>query len=195
MDVLLHRGILGRHAEGIPAHRVQHIVAARTPEARDGVADRVVADMAHMDAPRRIGEHFENIIFGLGVRAIAGRVAGQEVAALLPDLLPFRLGGARVVTCGHGLAGSLGTGTGAEAGALALSPSACPAVRPVRAYFCSCASIVLIRSWRARTRMAFSICGPVAPETGASTHSPLSDLFWRKTATFTPSARSRLSRI
>ena len=29
MDLALHRGVLGRHAEGVPAHRVQHVVPGR----------------------------------------------------------------------------------------------------------------------------------------------------------------------
>jgi uncharacterized pyridoxal phosphate-containing UPF0001 family protein len=62
MDLVLHRGVLGRHAEGVPAHRVQHVEAAGALVARDDVAHRVVAHVAHVDAPRRIGEHFEHVV-------------------------------------------------------------------------------------------------------------------------------------
>ncbi len=97
MDVLLHRRVFGRHAEGVPAHRVKHVETARLPVARDHVAHGVIADMTHVDAPRRIGEHLQNIIFGPAVSA----VAGQEVAALFPELLPFRLDRTGIVSCGH----------------------------------------------------------------------------------------------
>ena len=53
MDLLVHRRVLGRQAEGVPAHRVQHVEAARPLVARDHVAHRVVAHVAHVDAPRR----------------------------------------------------------------------------------------------------------------------------------------------
>ena len=41
-----HRGILGGHAERVPAHRVEHFHAPHPPEAHKHVAHRVVADMA-----------------------------------------------------------------------------------------------------------------------------------------------------
>ena len=86
--LLLHRGILGRHAERVPAHRMEHVEALHPLVAREHVAHRVVADMAHMDAPRRIGEHLEDI--GLGARRAV--VGARKRAALLPDLLPAGVG-------------------------------------------------------------------------------------------------------
>jgi hypothetical protein len=60
--------------------------------ARDDVAERVVAHMAHMDAARRIGEHFEDIV------ALARVVAlDDEGLPVLPHLLPVGLHFARVV--------------------------------------------------------------------------------------------------
>ena len=47
------------------------------------VAHRVVADVAHVDAPRRIGEHLQHVGLGLGARAV-----GDEAALLVPPLLP-----------------------------------------------------------------------------------------------------------
>ena len=87
MDVALHRRILGRHAEGVPAHRVEHLIALHPPVAGEHVAHRVVAGVADVDAPRRIGEHFEDI--GLGPIAL---VRGAEGAGLVPDLLPVGIG-------------------------------------------------------------------------------------------------------
>ena len=88
VDALFHRGILGRHAERVPAHRVEHIVPGHPLEAREHVAHRIVADMPHMDAPRRIGEHLEDI--GLGLVGAVGR--GKAVRRL-PRLLPAGVGG------------------------------------------------------------------------------------------------------
>ena len=50
MNAALDGGILGREAEGIPAHRVQHVVAFGAHIAGDDVAHGVVPHMAHMDA-------------------------------------------------------------------------------------------------------------------------------------------------
>ena len=79
-----HGGVLGRHPESVPAHRVQHVVPGRQLVARDHVAHRVVAHVAHMDAPRRIGEHLEHIVFRL-----AAIEPGAEQAGLVPGLLPL----------------------------------------------------------------------------------------------------------
>ena len=58
-----HGGVLGRHAEGVPAHRMQHVEALGALVPRDHVAHGVVAHVAHMDAPRRIGEHLQDVVF------------------------------------------------------------------------------------------------------------------------------------
>ena len=63
MDALLDGRVLGRQAEGVPAHGVQHIEAAGALVAGDHVAHGVVAHMAHVDAPRRIGEHLQHVVF------------------------------------------------------------------------------------------------------------------------------------
>ena len=84
MDLVLHRGVLGRHAEGVPAHRMQHVEAPRPLVARDHVAHRIIAHMAHMDAARRIGKHLQHVIFRPRIV-----VAGAEHRRLVPDLLPF----------------------------------------------------------------------------------------------------------
>ena len=54
--------------------------------ARQDIAHRIVADMAHMDAPRRIGEHLEHIAFGLG-----GLGIGSKSPGVFPGFLPMRV--------------------------------------------------------------------------------------------------------
>ena len=91
VDFALHRRIFGRHAKGVPAHRVQHFIALHAPIARDHVPHRVVADVPHVDAPRGIGKHLEHV--GLGLVAIA---VGAERARLVPSCLPAAIGRLRV---------------------------------------------------------------------------------------------------
>ena len=92
MDLLLHRRVLGRQAEGVPAHGMQHVEAAGALVAGDHVALGVVAHVAHMDAPRRVGEHLQHVVFG--ARPVH---PGTEGLALVPGLLPLGLGFAEVV--------------------------------------------------------------------------------------------------
>ena len=64
MHALGHRGILRRQPERIPAHRMQHGEALRPLVARDHVAQRVVAHVAHVDPAGRIGKHLEHVVLG-----------------------------------------------------------------------------------------------------------------------------------
>ena len=91
-----HCGIFGRHAEGIPAHRVQHAESAGGFVPRDHVAHGVIAHMAHVDAPRRIGEHLQHIILRAGI-ADGGKDVGP-----VPRVLPAALRCGGVI--GHGRA-------------------------------------------------------------------------------------------
>ena len=93
MHALLDRRVLGRQPERVPAHRMEDVEALGPLQPGDDVAHRVVADMAHVDAPRGIGEHLEHVVFR--PRPVDRRL---EAAALLPDLLPLGLGGAERVT-------------------------------------------------------------------------------------------------
>ncbi len=105
MHLALDRGVLRRHAEGVPAHGMQHGEAARALVARDHVAHGVVAHVAHVDAPGGIGEHLEDVVFVaravVGGRRGAGRGHGvirrREDAGVVPFLLPARLRLAGVV--------------------------------------------------------------------------------------------------
>ena len=96
MAGILAGGVFCRHAEGVPAHGVEHIVALGAAIARHHVAHGVVAHMPHVDAPRRIGEHLQHVIF----RALVV-VAGQEGLPLLPDPLPLLFGFAGVIALGN----------------------------------------------------------------------------------------------
>ena len=96
MHLVLHGGVFRRQAEGVPSHRMQHRKTHRAFVARDHVAHRVVAHVPHMDAPGRIREHLQHVIF----RARVG-IRGGENALLVPHLAPAGLGLAAVVTLGR----------------------------------------------------------------------------------------------
>ncbi len=100
-DLALDRGVFRRQPERVPAHRVQHVEALGAHEARQHVAERVVADMPDMDAPGRVGEHLQHVIFRPRIV-----VFGGEDRLFVPLALPARLGFAGVVAFGgHGIAG------------------------------------------------------------------------------------------
>ena len=93
VDALFHRRVFGRHAEGVPAHGVQNFVPDRLLVARQHVAHRVIAHVADVDAPRRIGKHLEHVALGLG-----GIAVGAEGLRLVPRILPARIGAGRIET-------------------------------------------------------------------------------------------------
>ena len=86
-------GVLGRHAEGVPAHGVQHVVAPHALDPGHHVADGVDPDVAHVDAPAGVGEHLQHVVFGLGL--VQGHL---EDAGLFPALLPPGFHAGRFVT-------------------------------------------------------------------------------------------------
>jgi hypothetical protein len=95
--LVLDRRIFSRQSERIPAHRLQYIEAAHAAMAADDIANRVVADMAHMQSARGIGQHRQAVV--LGLRAVFDHLEGA-------GLLPVRLRGGferfRVVGAGLG---------------------------------------------------------------------------------------------
>ncbi len=103
-DIALDRGVFRRQPERVPAHRVQYVIAPGTHEARQHVAQRIVADMTDMDAPGRVGEHLEHVVFRPRIVVFAG-----ENGLVLPLALPARLGFTGVVAFGGhgGFAGGL----------------------------------------------------------------------------------------
>src|SRR3989338_5777283 len=61
--------VLRRLAKGVKTHRMQDIVTLHPFIAAVGIADSVIAHMAHMDFSRRIRKHLQEIIFlTLGIR-------------------------------------------------------------------------------------------------------------------------------
>ena len=108
IDAPLDRRVLRRQTEGIPAHRMQHGPAAQALHPGDHVGDHIVAHMAHVQAPRGIGEHRQGVI-GLGGvgRSRARRLGGQGQRLALPALLPELLDHLRPVAGGIGHGGSL----------------------------------------------------------------------------------------
>ncbi len=86
VDLAFHRGVLGRQAEGVPAHRVQNVKSLGALVAGHHVAHRIIADMAHMDAARGVGKHLQDVI---GRARVV--VAGAVDAGLVPGRLPARL--------------------------------------------------------------------------------------------------------
>ena len=92
LRVVLDGGVLGRQAKGVKADGVQHVVAAHAGLTGHGIADGIVASVAHVQVARRIREHLEHILLGL---AVVG-VDGKEVR-VLPGLHPLGLNGLRVV--------------------------------------------------------------------------------------------------
>ena len=87
MDLVFDGGVFRRHAEGVPTHGMQHVEPPGAHISRDHVAQGVVADMAHMDAPGWVWEHLEDVIFRL--RTFIG---GGKGAPFFPNGLPLRFG-------------------------------------------------------------------------------------------------------
>ena len=71
--------LLGRQAERIPAHRMQHVEAARATIARENIRGRVALGMSDMQArAARIRKHVEDVKFLRQLRG--GNFAGKFMA-------------------------------------------------------------------------------------------------------------------
>ena len=93
VDVVFQGVVLGRQAEGVPAHGVQDVIAALTLFARDDVQRGVAARMADVQARGgRVRELDQRVEFRLGMVDF-----GMEGILVLPDLLPFGLNCFKVV--------------------------------------------------------------------------------------------------
>ena len=92
LRVVFDGGVLGGQAKGVKADGVQHVVAAHAGLTGHGIADGIVARVAHVQVARRIREHLEHIL----LRLTGVGVDGKEVG-VLPGLHPLGLNGLRVV--------------------------------------------------------------------------------------------------
>ena len=85
--IVVDGGVFRGKAERVPAHGVQNVVASHPFVTRQRVADRVVADVADVQAAAWIGQHFKHIIFG--ARGI--RIGLVKIGVVLPALMPLQL--------------------------------------------------------------------------------------------------------
>ena len=85
------RRVLGRQAEGVPAHGHQHVVTVHAQVAREHVVDGVVAHMAHVQLAAGVGQH------GAGVELLLAAVFGDAVGV---DGVPVGVRGALDVLVG-----------------------------------------------------------------------------------------------
>ena len=61
--IVLHRGVFGGQAEGVPAHGLQHVAALHPVVAGEHIADGIVPHVPHVQLARRIGEHRQAVVF------------------------------------------------------------------------------------------------------------------------------------
>ncbi len=83
VDLLLDRGVLGRQAEGVEAHREEHVVAPHPVIAGDRVGRRLDVPVPDVEIPRRVVVHGQQVVLG------PGRVS--EVRPIQVELCPARL--------------------------------------------------------------------------------------------------------
>ena len=92
------RVVLGRQAEGVVAHGVQHAHAVAAAEVGDRVADRVVLQVPDVRLAAGVGQHLEHV----GLLAPVGLVGHLPGALVVPDALPARLDLTGVIAVGLG---------------------------------------------------------------------------------------------
>ena len=98
MDPVFDGRVFRRHAERVPADRMQDVKALHTFIARHDIADGVVAYMPHMDFSRRVGKHLQQVVF------LFRRVFSYlEGFFLFPFFLPFLFDGRRIVFHNSGM--------------------------------------------------------------------------------------------
>ena len=93
----LHGILLGRQAEGVVAHGVQHVLALHAVVAADHIGGEVAQRVADVQAlAGRVREHVHRevgraafCVMALAVLQVAVDVGGPEGAFVIPDLLPF----------------------------------------------------------------------------------------------------------
>ena len=85
--------VFRRKAEGIPSHRMQDIESLRRFKAGDHVALRIIPDVSHVNFSRRIGEHFQRVVFRPPVLLL-----GFKSFGFFPGSLPFLFGRTEIIT-------------------------------------------------------------------------------------------------
>ena len=85
------RRVLGRQAEGVPAHRAHHLTAIAPLEVRADVAERVDEHVTHVERSRRVGQLLEDVALVRVPGRSRRRIRDRERARLVPGPLPFRL--------------------------------------------------------------------------------------------------------
>ena len=93
VEAALDRGVLGGEPERVPADRVEHAEALLTPVACDDIAERIRFGVTHVQIPRRIREHVQDVL----PRPLVVGVVGGERLELVPDRKPLVLDGREVV--------------------------------------------------------------------------------------------------
>jgi len=77
-------GVLGRLAEGVESHGMQDAETLQDLVTGHNVADGIIAHMPHVDTPRRIRKHLQDVILRLGLIR-----DGPVELFLGPNLLPL----------------------------------------------------------------------------------------------------------
>jgi hypothetical protein len=92
-------GVFGRQTERIPAHRIQDAVSLHAVGAGQHIANRVIANVTHVEPSRGIRKHLHDEILGPGIGLTIGGDGGRcpERSGRLPRGLPARLDLLRVV--------------------------------------------------------------------------------------------------
>lgn len=94
VDVVLDGELLSRQAKGVPAHRMEDVIALHPLHPGDDIGRGVAFGVADVEPlARGIGEHVEDVIFGTGeIMDVA-----IEGVLLLPCLFPFVLNRSEIV--------------------------------------------------------------------------------------------------
>ena len=79
---MLDGSVLSGQAKGVKADGVQHVKAAHAGLTGHGIADGIVARVAHVQVARRIREHLEHVLLGLAGVGVDGKEVG-----VLPGLI------------------------------------------------------------------------------------------------------------
>jgi hypothetical protein len=90
------RSIFCRHAESIPTHRLQYVLALHAMVTSNNIADRENPDVTHMQLAARVREHRQAVEFFL-----VGIFTDLETARRLPVFLGIFLHGLGVIGSAH----------------------------------------------------------------------------------------------